>query len=146
MIGISLLFIACFMGCGGGDPPSDFEGGFEVVRWWTSPFARTRSAFSYSYPEQKPSQLIAYVFSPLGASEWPPMEGSGEFSPEEESMIRGSGQPLIPAGLAFVSDGPDPDKQRQIVLRADDAQNMIIAEAYADPVKPPVERREYRLK
>ncbi len=99
-----------------------------------------------AYPDEKPSEFLQYIFSPMGAAEWPPMSGGVEFSLEEEQMMRRAGQPFIPEGLMFENGQPSPAHGDQIVLQADDARGVIIAEAYADPYQPPIARREFEFR
>jgi hypothetical protein len=143
---IPVLAAPLLVGCGGTEIPGDLERGFRIVQWWTNPSMLARSSFAISYPDGQPSELLEFLYSPIGLAEWPPMEGSGEFSSDEEALLVQSGQPVIPAGLRFVHGRPDTSHGKQIVLVPDDKKGLIIAEAYIDPHQPPLARREYRLK
>ncbi len=57
--------------------------GINVVRYMSADRQLKRTAFQVAYPEAKPEQFVAWMFSPMGAAIWPPVEGGGEFSQEE---------------------------------------------------------------
>jgi hypothetical protein len=69
--------------------------GIAVVRYMSAPRQLKRSSFQLTFPSGTSEQFLDWMFSPFGASEWPPYEGGVEFGPEEEAMIRKTGVPLF---------------------------------------------------
>lgn len=109
--------------------------GIATVRYMSAPRQLQRSSFLVTYPNGTSEQFLRWMFSPLGAAEWPPYEGGFEFSPDEEAMVRKTGMPFIPAGLVLVSHEPDLEKGRQVVIRAE--EGMLIAEGFENPEGSP---------
>ena len=110
--------------------------GIAVVRYMSAPRQLQRSSFLLSYPDGTSEQFLSWMFSPLGAAEWPPYEGGLEFSAEEEAMIRKTGIPFIPANLVLIPQEPDLEKGKQVVIRAE--RGLLIVEGYENPEEPPV--------
>lgn len=119
--------------------------GFAVLRYLSAPRQLQHSTFRVTHPDGRPSQFVKWMFSPLGSSIWPPVEGGGEFSLEEESMIRKTGVPFLPAGVSLMSDEPDLGRGQQVVVRGDDERQMLIVEGYIDPLGAPVLIEEWRF-
>jgi hypothetical protein len=111
--------------------------GIAVVKYMSAPRQLQRSSFLLAYPNGTPEQFLSWMFSPLGVAEWPPYEGGLEFNPEEEAMIRKTGMRFIPVGLVLVPQEPDMEKGRQVVIKADTAQRLLIAEGYESPYDSP---------
>ena len=78
---------------------------------------------------------MSFLFSDLGAAEWPPAEGLEEGLPGQS----------LPPNVAVTHAGPDASRAMQVVIRWDDERRMILFEGYADPLEPPVIRRETDL-
>ena len=110
--------------------------GIAAVRYMSAPRQLQRSSFLLIYPNGTSEQFLSWMFSPLGIAEWPPYEGGLEFSSGEEAMIRKTGKPFLPANLVLISQEPDLEKGRQVVIRAD--RGLLIAEGYENPEEPPV--------
>jgi hypothetical protein len=119
--------------------------GISVVRYMSAPRQLKRSAFGSTFPEGSPAQFVEWMFSPMGSAIWPPVEGGGEFSLEEEKMIRKTGIPFLPSGVSLVSDGPDMDRGQQVVVRGDDERWMLVVEGYLDPQDDPVLIKEWQF-
>ncbi|MBT5472242.1 MAG: hypothetical protein HOK41_16685 [Nitrospina sp.] len=117
--------------------------GIAVVRYMSAQRQLQRSSFLVAYPEGTPEQFLDWMFSPMGAAEWPPYEGGLEFSPEEEKMVRKTGMPFIPAGLLLIPHEPDTENGRQVVVSADAETRFLIAEGYESPSDPPVLVKEW---
>ena len=92
--------------------------------------------------DKSPSQFVEWMFSPLGLAEWPPMEDSLEFSPEELKMIKKIGIPAIPKDVAIVASSPTSEKGKQIVVKADDSNQTLIVEGFISAQSPSVFREE----
>ncbi|MBC8283985.1 MAG: hypothetical protein H8E32_09245 [Nitrospinae bacterium] len=112
--------------------------GIAVVRYMSATRQLQRSSFLAVYPDGSPEQFLEWMFSPMGVAEWPPYEGGLEFSPEEETMVKKTGMPFLPAGLFLIPHEPDLDKGRQLVIHADSESRSLTAEGYEDPSDPPV--------
>ncbi len=119
--------------------------GIAVVRYMSAPRQLQRSSFLAAYPGGTPNQFLSWMFSSMGVAEWPPYEGGMEFSLEEERMVRKSGLPFIPAGLLLISQEPDREKGRQVVIKVDTARQVLIAEGYEYPYDPPVIVKEWEF-
>ncbi len=117
--------------------------GIAVVRYMSAQRQLQRSSFLATYPGGTPEQFLEWLFSPMGAAEWPPYEGGLEFSPEEEKMVRKAGMPFIPAGLLLVPHEPDTEKGMQVVISFDAETRSLIAEGYENPSNPPVLVKEW---
>ncbi len=104
-----------------------------VVRYMAADRQLKRTAFRLVYPKATPENFVEWMFSPMGVSVWPPFEGGGEFSQEDEKMIKKTGIPFFPAGVAIVAISPDRDRGRQVVVRGDDERQMLVVEGYLDP-------------
>ena len=104
-----------------------------VVRHMSAERQLQHSAFRFTYPEGRPEQFVEWMFSPIGSAIWPPVEGGGEFSEEEEKMIQKTGIPFLPSGVSLVSDKPDMDRGQQVVVRGYDERQMMVVVGYLDP-------------
>ena len=104
-----------------------------VVRHMSAERQLQHSAFRFTYPEGRPEQFVEWMFSPIGSAIWPPVEGGGEFSKEEEKMIQKTGIPFLPSGVSLVSDKPDMDRGQQVVVRGYDERQMMVVVGYLDP-------------
>lgn len=116
-----------------------------VVRYMSAERQLLRSGFWSTYPEGSPEQFVDWMFSPMGSAVWPPAEGSGEFSQEEQKMIKRTGIPFLPAGVSVESNSVNEDKGLQIVVRGDGERQMLIIEGYLDPLDDPVLIKEWEL-
>lgn len=136
---LPLLWIAC---SGESNPPELVQGA-RVVKWMMAEKNLERSAYAYLLPNGTPRQFVSYLFSSIGSAEWPMEEESNEgISQEEAQAIR---MPLLPKGVRFTHSKPNPSFGKQIVLKWDDARNVVIVEGYLDPTLPPDLTREFTL-
>jgi hypothetical protein len=116
--------------------------GVQVVRYLSAERQLKRSSFMV-LKERKPSKFVDWLFSPLGIAEWPPWEDSHlEFDLDELKAMKKMGVPLIPKNLALVPLEVDPEKGRQIVVRADDQKRILIIEGFINPKDPPALKEE----
>jgi len=143
-LGIMMVLPLLYMDYGSKEYP-ELNKAIRVVRYMSAEHQLQRSAFTYIHPEGRPEQFVAWVFSPIGSAIWPPVEGGGEFSREEEKMIQKTGMPFLPSGVSLVPDKPDMDKGQQVVVRGDDERQMMIVEGYLDPQDAPVLVKEWRF-
>jgi len=119
-----------------------FKKGFQVVRYLSAERQLKRSLFM-ALKDRKPSKFVDWMFSPMGSAEWPPWEDSHlEFDSEELKTIKKMGIPLIPKNVALVPLTVDPEKERQIVVSADDQKRIIILEGFISPNGLPILKEE----
>jgi hypothetical protein len=137
-----MVAVASLASCGSPDIPEQLERALQSAEQMTSRGWLEGSAFFALYPDGTPKQYVSFVFSDIGAAERPPVEGSGEASPDEEHSMRSLGHPVWPAGVSMTHSKPDPALGMQVVWKWDDSRHMIILEGYADPQQPPVVVRE----
>ncbi|MGR9012293.1 MAG: hypothetical protein ACU83U_01475 [Gammaproteobacteria bacterium] len=94
----------------------------------------SRSAFYAAYPDGKASDYVNYYFSPMGTAEWPPQEG--EFSADELKSMRIA---TIPGNVKISQNQLAAGVPgMQVVIKADDARNVVIFEGYQPPMEKPV--------
>lgn len=141
MKSVSLPFIifALLLGlsaCSSGAPP-ELQRGVQMIRWMAAPMQLSKSMYG-TVQDGKASTWVSFVFSTMGAAEWPESEESAERDPMLKEQAKSANMPLAPKGVAFAAGAPDPAKGRQIVLKADDARGMIIVEAYDNPSAKPL--------
>jgi hypothetical protein len=103
----------------------------------------SRSMYSVAFPDGKPSNYVSYMFSEMGAAEWPPSEAwADELVREQMEAI---GQTLLPADVAIVPLTVDPSLGKQMVISFDDERGMVMAHGYLDPAGEPTLTREWKL-
>jgi hypothetical protein len=119
--------------------------GISVIRYMSAPRQLKRSGFSATFSEGNAEQFVEWMFSPMGSAIWPPVEGGGEFSHEEEKMIRKTGMPFLPPGISIVPNEPDLERGPQVVVSGDDERQMLVAEGYVDPQEAPVLIKEWEF-
>jgi len=122
--------------------PNEFVKAANAVHWMIVPQNLCRSAFTVAFPECRPSEFVSYMFSDMGIAEWPPYEGSGEFSPEELKLMN---VPQIPMDVELVQLYPNPESVKQLVVKFDDNRGTVIVVGYTDPDEKPVLVREWNL-
>ena len=138
------LLIICYIissSCSGKKLDPQLKQGVASFKYMTSQKFLSKSAFKTSYPEQKPSEYVKYIFSTLGSAEWPIA-----FDPSEEEALRSARIPVFPRDLTVVPDKPDPKINKQLVIRSDDTNGKIIIEAYEKAGEPSVLTVERNLK
>jgi hypothetical protein len=144
-LGFLLVLPMLYMDWGTDSPYPELERGVQVVRYLSSPKQMQGSSFLAVYPKGRPSEFVKWMFSPMGTSEWPPVQNGMEMVGLEQAMVQRI--PVIPANLHIVEENPHPDKKlHQLVVKADDARGMLVVDAYTDPAQPPVFTREWSLK
>ena len=127
-------------------PPKDLTDGSLVIREMMSSRKLDAAGFYRAYPDPKPSDFVSFINSDLGAILWPPREDSPFADNSQIEPSRATGEAMIPKGIAFKRNRPDPDGGRQIVYRHDDENGEIVVEAYVDPKTEPVFTRRWRLR
>ena len=141
VLGILIVLPILFMDYGPKDHP-ELNRAIGVVRYMSADRQLKRTAFRMAYPDASPEEFVKWMFSPMGAAVWPPFEG-GEFSQEEEKMIKKTGMPFFPSGISVVAKKPDLGRGRQVVVYGDDERQMLLVEGYLDPKTPAVVVKEW---
>jgi len=139
-----MLFFGSVMlaSCGESAPP-ELTQAADAVEAMLKPVNLSRSMFTAASPDGTPSQYVSYLFSSMGAAEWPPSEAwADEMDREQMAAIR---QPLLPADVAIVPRAPDPTVGKQLVISFDDDKGIVIARGYLDPADEPLLAREWKL-
>ncbi len=126
-------------------PPQDLVDAARVIREMMSPRKLDDAGFYETHSNPKPSDFVSFISSDLAVGLWPPREDSPFADDNELQQSRSLGETLIPKGIAYKRNRPDPDIGRQIVYRADDERGELVVEAYVDPGDEPVFVRRWKL-
>jgi hypothetical protein len=124
-------------------PPSDLDQAAKVIQYMMKPNHLARSAFAAAFSDPKPSQFVSYLFSEMGAAEWPAADTLADEL--EREQMKAIGAPMLPAGVAFVPRMVDPERGRQLVVMFDDSRGVVIVVGYENPAQTPVFKREWIL-
>lgn len=136
-----LLAVAIASGCQPQPKLSpELEQAVDAVRSMTSQRWLSRSAFTAVYPQARPSEYVNYIFSDLGAAEWPIA-----VDPLEAEQLRSIGVTPLPPNVALVPQQTDPTRGKQLVLRADDAVGLVLVDAYEEPQAEAIASFEFAL-
>ncbi len=119
--------------------------GVQVVRYMSAKPQMVRSSFVLVYPDAQPSDFVSWLFSELGAAEWPDSEAYAEIDPTVREQAKAIGAPLVPKDVQIVPLFPKIEMGKQVVVKFDNARGVIIVEGYLDPQKPPVLTQEWKL-
>jgi len=143
----ALALASVLLGCLGDPAPEDLRQGADVIASMAAPRHLRQSMFLGIFPNGTPSQFVSFLFSSLGAAEWPESESSLAMDPIFGEQASAIGMPLLPEGVAFTDRSPKAELGRQIVVRFDDSRNLVTIEGYLDPTRPPVltVEREFRV-
>ncbi|CCQ89571.1 exported hypothetical protein [Nitrospina gracilis 3/211] len=123
----------------------DLKAGMAVVEYLTRHDILMISNFPHRYPRQRAKDFVKWVFSPRAQRVWPVTEAMIEANPDLEGWRNLPGHPLLPKTVQLVPNEPDPQYERQVVVKAGEGPDSIIAEAYLSPDTPPVFQREFSL-
>ncbi len=143
-ITVLLVILAlAFSACGSNEPP-ELQQAAWVIQHMMAPANLSRSAFCVGFPEGRPSQYVSYLFSDMGAAEWPINEDwADEFDRETARATR---TPLAPSGVFFAPNQWECGEGTQLVIRYDDARGVVILEGYGLTDTEPVLHREITLR
>ncbi len=142
-----VVFLVLSLACQAPPPPlpRDLVDAAQVIREMMARRKLVTSGFFESYPKATPSNFVSFINSDLGGILWPPREDSIFADEIETEQTRNAGETVIPEGIAYTRNRPNPDIKRQIVYRADDESGEIVVEAYADPSAEPLFVRRWKL-
>ncbi len=133
---VPMIAIALLSACStANQQDADLQQAEATARYITSPRHLRQSMYVSVHEEDTPSELLSYLFSSLGAAEWPYTTDASEM---EKEQARSIGMPLQPANVAIVLMAVDARAGKQIVLRPDDGKGLIVADAYLAPDQAPV--------
>jgi hypothetical protein len=110
-----------------------------------SPRKLDDAGFYETHSDPKPSDFVSFISSSSAAGLWPPREDSPFADENELQRFRSLEETLIPKGIAYKRNRPDPNVGGQIVYRADDERGELVVEAYVDPNDKPVFVRRWKL-
>lgn len=126
-------------------PPQNLVDAARIIREMMRREKLETAGFYGSYPNPKPSDFVGYISSDRGGVLWPPREASPFADDLEHGQWRSLGGTLLPRGIAYRRNRPDPDRGAQIIYRADDESGDVIVEAYTDPAGRPILVRRWKL-
>jgi hypothetical protein len=139
--GFLLALPMLYFDYGESDHP-ELDQAVRAVRFLSSPNQIKRSSFWMIQEEKTPGRFVEWMFSPLGSAVWAPPGQSTGLPPGAAKQVRGAA-PQVPRGVRVVPGKPEPDGGRQVVVKADDARGMLVAEAYENPAEAPVFVKEW---
>jgi len=114
-----------------------------IVRHMSAPRQLKRSSFLLVFPEGKPSDFVNWMFSSLGAAEWPPSQEEWEdMGGDSEDP---AGIPILPKDVGIFSS-PRSDITKHIIVKSDDRKGLIIIEGFLNPGGPPVLVKQWSFK
>ncbi len=99
---------------------------YQAMRIMCTTANMEKSAFQYVYPEARPSEWVSFLFSTLGSAEWPPI--AGRELPEEEA--RAARIMVLPGDVTVVPLRARRNFAKQVVIRFDDSEGVVIAEGF----------------
>jgi len=138
---LAIYFIlAGLSGCGGQSSDPELEKAADVIHYMMVPRNLKRSAFAAAFENPTPSKFVSYIFSPMGAAEWP--MPADDFEREQMQSI---GAPIAPANIGFSPLKVSGQHNRQIVVKYNDETNMVIVEAYNNQAEEAIFTREWEL-
>jgi hypothetical protein len=142
-----LLLQLGFSGCQSAGPsaPPDLKAGSAVIQYMSRTRTLSRSTFSAVFPNGTPRQFVSWLFSDMGAAEWPWTEEEAASDPMTKEQAAAIRAPLVPKDVDFVHTAPDPSRGKQIVVKWNDAKRVVIVEGYVDPAQPPVLVEEWEF-
>ena len=114
-----------------------------VVRHMAQPQHLSRSAFGAVLPHQQPNEWVSYLFSEMGAAEWPMRDDWADDTVVEQHQAIGA--PLTPGAGRFVPWKRDRSAGKQLVVAGDDVTGEIELTAFLDPDEEPVWTARFEL-
>ncbi len=121
---------------------NDLETGIAVVEYLLRHDILLISSFTRLYPRTRPRDFIEWMFSAASKPDWPVTEAMIEANPKLEDWRDIAGYPVLPKSVHLVPHEPDPQYQKQVVVKVGDGTDSILAEAYLTPDAPPVLSRD----
>lgn len=123
-LGLTLVGALLLVGCE--EPPNpDIKQASSAMAQMATPKMLSRSCFYLIYPNGKPSEFVRYLFSDLGAAEWP--IAFDEMEEEQMKSVRITPLPRTVRVSALKREYPE---EKELVLIPDDENSQIIAQGY----------------
>ena len=138
------VLLGFLVGCEG-PVPTDLDRAAKVVKYMSRKDVLAHTSFTKKYPHGKPTDFVRWFLSKEGRAQWPASLDNSDSNPEIRRKAYEKGAPIVPLRMSFLSNNPDPEKGRQLVITADDNRRLIIVEGYADSSSPPALVREWEL-
>ena len=142
---IYLIFVCFWLTACEGPVPTDLDRAAKVVRYMSRDDVLARSSFPKKYPEGKPSDFVKWFLSKEGRTQWPASLDNSDSNPEIRKEAYRQGAPIVPCKMTFLANQTNPKKGRQLVIKSDDGQGLIIVEGYANPEARPDLKRQWAL-
>jgi hypothetical protein len=140
-----LSFVVLFSACSKDPNVKELEQAARAVEQMVGPFYANRSSFFVVFPNGTPRQYVSWFFSSMGASDWPPVDRPSELAQDELDALRQIGMVFRPVDVYYRHSKPDTSVRKQIVLKWDDAEGLVILEGYLDPSQEPVLTRSFKI-
>lgn len=121
LLGILALFSTACQSA----PDPDLKQANAAIAKMTVDRTLTKSCFSVVYPDGEASDFVKYLFSDLGAAEWPIA-----FDEMEEEQFKAIGQPLLPRNVTVSPSKRNQPNSKEIVLIADNANRAVLVQGY----------------
>lgn len=125
---ISIFILVTFSGCSLVHD-SELEQAAKAVGIMLRPMRFQKSCFNVLHPAGKPSEFITFMFSDAGVAEWP--DGEYEFGFPEMVHLNPN---VRKVGV-----------EKQIVIKANDADGEIVVEAYGNYSEKPAFIKRYQI-
>lgn len=123
LLGIGVLFS---LGCQSAPDP-DLKQANAAMAAMATDRTLAQSCYSAVYPDGEASDFVNYLFSELGAVEWPIA-----FDEMEEEQFEAIGQPFLPSNVTVSLSQRKQPNSKEIVLVADDESRSILVSGYLE--------------
>lgn len=159
LILLPAVFLAALTGCDVQSTDPELSKAARAMHHMTTRPFLSRSCFYVAYPNGSPTDYVDYIFSPLGAVEWPPGDGStpaGEdVSPEQAMMqetmafeaeqARAAGLPVLPGSVRISRLQRSNSRAKELVLSPADEEDKVMAKGYLPGETEPVLQTEWTV-
>ena len=144
-LGVIVWLVPLWLMACEGPVPTDLDRAAKVVRYMSREDVLAYSSFSKEYTNGKPSDFVKWFLSKEGRAQWPASLDNADSNPEIRKEAFEQGAPIVPRKMIFLADKPNRKKGRQLVVKSDDKQGLIIVEGYGNPGALPDLKRQWRL-
>lgn len=135
LLGLSMLLGSC-------SPPNDMAliQAMEAARGLGQAAHLQRSCFYWIYPQGQPTDFVSYLFSDLGAAEWPIA-----LDPDATAEMHAVGITPLPEGVRFSADQRQHRDRKELVLTANNGAGHIELVSYLPGVDKPYRQATFTL-
>ena len=88
---------------------------------------------------------MKWFLSKEGRAQWPVSLDNSDSNPEIRKEAYEQRAPIPPRNMTFFANQPNRKEGRQLVIKSDDSQGLIIVEGYANPGELPDLKRQWVL-